>query len=82
MASVYRHKYNKTVNGKKVKKQSKCWYVKYRDKDGIEHRVKGFKDKTATQQLAAQLEREAELGEVGIVDRYKEHRTRPLAEHL
>ena len=40
MASVFKRKYNRIVSGKKVKKQSKCWYVKYRDADGIERRVK------------------------------------------
>ena len=82
MASVYKRKYNRVVKGEKVKKQSRSWYVKYRDADGIERRIRGFKDKTATQQLAAKLEKEAELGQVGIVDRYREHRERPLVEHI
>ena len=42
MASVYKRKHHETINGKKIKKQSKCWYIKYRDKDGVEHRVKGL----------------------------------------
>jgi len=82
MASIYKRKRNQTVNGRRVKRQSKCWYIKYRDAEGIERRVKGYKDKVATQQRAAQLEREAELGSSGVVDRYKEHRARPLREHL
>ena len=82
MASVFRRKYTKLVDGKKVKKQSKSWYVKYRDAGGIERRVKGYKDKIATQQLAAKLEKEAELAREGIVDRYKEHRKKPLVQHL
>jgi len=81
MASVFRRKYTKVVNDRKVKKQSQCWYIKYRDADGIERRVKGYKDKTATQQLAAKLEREAELARARVVDRYKEHRKKPLAAH-
>ncbi len=82
MASTFKRKYNKVVNGKKVKMQSKCWYVKYRDGDGIEHRVKGYPDKEATRQMAARLEKEAALANEGVVDRYKEHRRRPLLEHL
>jgi len=82
MASVFKRKYTKVVDGKRVKKQSKSWYVKYRDSEGIERRVRGYKDKIATQQLAAKLEKEAELGNAGVVDRYKEHRLRHLAEHL
>ncbi len=82
MASIYRRKYNRVVNGKKVKKQSKCWYVKYIDADGIEQRVKGHTDKEATKQMAARLEKEAALAAEGVIDRYKEHRGRPLLEHL
>ncbi len=82
MASIFKRKYTKLMDGKRVKKQSQSWYVKYRDADGIERRVKGYKDKTATQQLAAKLEKEAELAKAGVVDRYKEHRKRPLIEHL
>jgi len=82
MAFIFRHKYNKVVDGRKVKKQSQCWYIKYRDADGIEQRVKAFTDKTASQQLAAKLLKEAELAKAGVIDRYKEHRTRPLVEHL
>lgn len=82
MASVFKRKYNKVVNGRKVKRQSRCWYVKYRDADGIECRVKGYPDKEATRQMAARLEKEAALAGEGVVDRYKEHRSRPLSEHL
>jgi integrase len=82
MASIFKRKYRKVVDGKKVKKQSKSWHIKYRDAEGLERRVKGHKDKAATQQLAAKLEKEAELGREGIVDRCKEHRKRPLREHL
>lgn len=33
------------------------WYVEYRDADGIVRRKAGYTDKAATQQLAAELER-------------------------
>ncbi len=82
MAGVFKRKYTAVVNGRRVKKQSRYWYIKYKDADGIERRIKGYKDKTATQQLAAQLEKEAELARAGVIDRYKEHRKKPLSEHL
>ena len=83
MASVFKRKRKvKLASGKTVTRQSKSWYVKYRDAEGIERRVRGYKDKTATQQLAAKLEKEAELEHSGVVDRYKQHRKTPLAEHL
>jgi len=83
MASIFKQQYTaKGKDGTRIKKKSKFWYIDYKGVDGIRKRVKGFKDKTATAQLAAKLEKEAELAEVGIVDRYKEHRKRPLAEHI
>jgi len=71
-----------TKTGKKVKKKSACWYIDYKTAEGTRKRVKAFKDKQATQQLAAKLEREAEQAQIGIIDRYKEHRKKPLVEHL
>jgi len=82
MASVFKRKYTKVMSGRRVKKQSQCWYIKYRNADGIERRIKAFKDKTASQQLAAKLLKEAELAKAGVVGRYKENRKRPLFEHL
>ena len=84
MASIFKQQYTAKdrKTGKRVKKKSASWYVDYRAAGGIRKRVKGFKDKAATAQLAAKLEREAELAESGIVDRFKEHRTTPLLKHL
>jgi integrase/recombinase XerD len=83
MASIFKQQYTvKDKDGNRVKKKSKFWYIDYKFVDGIRKRVKAFKDKTATTQMAAKLEKEAELAEVGIVDRFKEHRKRPLKEHL
>ena len=62
MASIFKQKYTaKDKNGNKITKQSKFWYIDYKGADGIRKRVKGFKDKAATTQYAAKLEREAEL---------------------
>jgi len=83
MASVFHQKYTvKDASGKTIRKQSKYWYIDYKAAGETRKRVKGFKDKTATAQLAAKLEKEAELADSGIIDRYKEHRKRPLTEHL
>jgi integrase len=83
MASVFRRRRKvKLASGKTVVRQSQKWHVKYVDSDGIERRVTAYKDKVASQQLAARLEKEAELAREGVVDRYKEHRKRPLVEHL
>ncbi len=82
MASVFKRKYNKIVNGKKVKKQSLKYYTRLKNADGIKQTIPLFRDKTASEQRAAQLQKEFELEKAGVVDRYKEHRKRPLAEHL
>jgi site-specific recombinase XerC len=62
--------------------EAECWYYKFRVGDR-EFKAKGYTDKEATRQLASRLEREAmyENG-AGISDPYKEHRKRPLTEHL
>ncbi len=81
--AVYKRKRKvKLTNGRTAVRQSSKWYVKYRDADGIVRCVPAFTDKLASQQLEAKLVKEAELAKAGIVDRYKEHRRRPLSEHL
>ena len=82
MASLFKRKYNKVINGKKVKKQSQKYYTRLTDADGIKRTIPLFMDKIASQQRAAQLQKEIELARAGVVDRYKEHRKRPLAKHL
>jgi len=72
----------KDKNGKTVVKQSPYWYIDYKTADGTRKRIRGFKDKIATAQLAANLEREAELAQAGIIDRYKKHRKTALVKHL
>jgi len=83
MASLIRRKYKvKDKNGKTIQKQSPYWYIDYKTAEGTRKRIKGFKDKGATAQLAARLEKDAELAQAGVIDKYAEHRTRSLAEHL
>ncbi len=58
MASIFRQKYGaKDKRGQKVTRQSAKWYVEYRDSQGIRRRVPGYRDRAATVQLAAELER-------------------------
>ena len=83
MPRVFKRKHRKTLaNGKTELKVSRKWHVEYRDADGIKRTKPAFRDKMASYQLAAQLEKESELAAVGIVDRYAAHRKRPLREHL
>ena len=82
MATLFRRKYTKLVDGKRVKKQSQKWYTKLRYPDGVVRTIPLFHDKVASHQRAAQLHREIELAESGVIDKFKEHRAKPLGEHL
>lgn len=84
MASIYRKKYKKEdpETGETVKRYSRKYWIKYRDGDGVVVRVPGCTDRAATLQLAAKLEREAELKKAGVYDPFEQHRKRPLSEHL
>src|SRR5262245_435312 len=67
---------------RKVKRKSAKWYGSYTDADGLPQCVPLSANKTAAQQMLNELVRRAELGKVGIVDPFEQHRRRPLAEHL
>ena len=83
MASVFKRKRKvKLANGKTVVRQSQKYYTRLTDAEGIKRTIPLFRDKTASQQRATQLQKEIEMARVGVVDRFKEHRKRPLAEHL
>jgi len=83
MASVFKRKRKvKLANGKNIIKQSQKYYTRLTDADGIKRTIPLFRDRTASQQRAAQLQKEIELARAGVIDRYKEHRRKPLSEHL
>ena len=84
MASIFRQAFTRLdpTTGLRVRVKNSKWSVRYRDCDGVLRQVPGFKDKEATRQLAAQLEKQSALKAVGVVDKFAEHRKRPLVEHL
>ncbi len=83
MARVFKPTYTaKARGGGRVTKTARKWYVEYRDADGTVRRKAGYNDKAATQQLAAQMERETEGRKSGLIDRFAEHRKRPLRDHV
>ena len=84
MARIYRKSWTKRLpDGSKEKTRSRAWYVDYRDvaSDTVKT-VKGYTDRKATEQRAAELERTSERTAVGLIDRFAEHRKRPLTEHV
>jgi len=83
MASIFKRKRKVTLdNGKKVVRQSEKYYTRLTDADGIKRTIALFTDKTASQQQAANLQKEIELARAGVIDRYKDHRSKLLNEHL
>jgi len=83
MASIFKRKRRvKLANGKTVIKQSQKYYTRLTDADGIKRTIPLYTDKTASMHKTLQLKREYEQADEGIIDRYKEHRKRPLSEHL
>src|SRR5450631_2438728 len=68
------------TTGKRVKRKSRTWHVRYYTPDGVRHRVKGYRDKKATENMAAELERRGIRVDAGIVDPSDVHAKTPLAE--
>lgn len=81
MASIFKptRKVIDPKTGKTTRVPYEKWYIKYIDANGRPRKVKGFTDRVATQQKAAELER---LAMRGIDERSNSHRKRPLAEHV
>jgi len=83
MASIFKRKRKvKLDSGKTVVRQSEKCYTRLTGADGIKRTLPLYTDKTASEQGAAQLQKEIESADAGVVDRYKEHRNKPLREHL
>ena len=89
MASVFKRGRWVDAQGRKCLKEtpeatwqeSRFWMVKVY-LDGKPKLVKGYTDKAASEQLGAKLERAKAQGEQGLIDPYKVHRKRALAEHV
>jgi integrase len=89
MASVFKRGRWVDAQGRKCTKdtpgakwvESRFWTVQY-FLNGKPKTIKGYTDKTASEQLGAKMERAKARGEVDMVDLYKPHRGRPLAEHV
>lgn len=69
-------------NAKRVDEKSSKWYGRFRSPDIIVREVALFKDKTASRQRLAELERKAEQSESGLLDPFEESRKKPLVDHV
>jgi hypothetical protein len=74
--------YPLTAKGDRYRVPAAKWYGQYAGANGALQRVPLSENKTVAQQVLNDLVRKAELGKVGIIDPYEDHRKRPLAEHL
>ncbi len=84
MGSIYKPTYTKKdpVTGERVIRQTAKWYIEYLDENGFRKKEPGYKDKTATEQLLRDKEREVEFAKIGIRNPFKRHQETPLGEHL
>jgi hypothetical protein len=69
-------------DGTRCTVESPKWYGKYRDADGIERKQPLYTDRTASEQQLAELVRQAERKQAGLVDPFEPHRERLLSDHL
>lgn len=72
----------KLPNGKIVVRKCEHWTIQYRNAAGKIKRKKGYKDKRATEQLAARLQLAMDRGEEDLIDEFKVQKATPLDEHL
>jgi hypothetical protein len=88
MAEIFRPVYyTNSQSGKVVKKsfagavkrRSPTWWIRYYTRDGQRHKVKGYADKKATENKAAELERRGIRLAAGLVDPLDQHAKKPLA---
>lgn len=76
MATIYKATRLDPKTGKRVKYAH--WRIMYRDESGRRVSVKGFKDKTATEALARDLERRVERIKAGLPVERREKTQQPL----
>jgi hypothetical protein len=69
-------------DGQRVRIESRSWYIEYVDHQGTTQRVKGFTNRIATEQRAADLERQAARVQVGLAAPPNALSQRSLAELL
>jgi len=70
------------TTGEKVRKESKRYYVEYRDEHGKKRREVAATDKTVSNRLLVKREQEVERRKCGEVNHYKEHQKTLLVDHI
>jgi len=84
MASLYKKPVilNDPKTDKPVKTKSRKWWGRFKNEHGVEVRVPLAVDKAAAQSMLNELVRKTERRAAGLIDRFDEHRQRPVADHI
>jgi integrase len=84
MASLYKKPVilNDPKTDKPVKTKSRKWWGRFKDEHGVDRRVPLAVDKAAAQSMLNELVRKTERRAAGLIDRFDEHRQRPVADHI
>lgn len=83
MATLIKRTYKaKLADGTVEVRKCRNWTIQYRDAAGRIRRVDGSPDKAVAKQRMAKLEQAILRGDAELVDPYRKHLARPLAEHV
>lgn len=82
MGSIFRQQYYVTVRGKRVKRESKKWYIQYRLANGEFRREAAYADKQASMHKLTRREKEIAFECEGVFDHLTKELGKPIAEHL
>lgn len=84
MANLFRPTYSRTdpETGEKRVSRLRKWYGKYRDADGVLHKVPLCQDKTAAQAMLTDLVRQTERQQAGLVDPAAAQLARAIEDHV
>ena len=81
---VFKHQWTTLdkATGRRVRKETKKWYIEWTGPDGSFHREPGYVDRRSTEQLLAKRVREAEQIHAGLLTPSMDMARQPLADHL
>lgn len=82
MGSIFKQQYYVTVRGKRVKRESKKWYVSFKNAAGEWVREPAYTDKQASLHMLTRREKEVAMQREGFDDAMTAELARPIAEHL
>ncbi len=84
MSKIYKKKTTiiDPKTGEKRKGESKKWWGRYRDANGVDHRIPLSSNKYLAQQMLAELIDKTERQKAGVMHPAEEEMQKPIKEHL